>query len=178
MKAQYYSIDMVFAMIVFTAAIIILASVWNKVNSEFSITYGYGIGNMQSQLQSLQQRILSPGSPANWASVINVTNPAGWENVSIGLGNGNSSSISNTKMLSLIAMSSANYQATKQPLGVGYDYYINIYSPSNYNISIGENPLKKNATAIQTAVMPVVLSNGAVATMQIMVWTNTTFGVS
>jgi hypothetical protein len=178
MKAQYWSIDMVFAMVVFTSAIIILATVWNKVNSEFSVTYGFGIGNMQGQLQGLQQRLLTPGSPPDWASTTNSLNPAEWENISIGLGSGNTSTISSSKLLMLMAMADTNYQATKQAMGVGYDYYITIYSPGNYNISIGENPLQRNATAIQTATMPVILDNGAVGSMRIIVWTNTTFGVS
>jgi hypothetical protein len=178
MKAQYWSIDMIFSIVVFTSALIILATVWGKVNSDFSIAYGFGIGNMQAQLQSLQQRILEPGSPANWASTVNALNTNTWDNVSIGLGNGNTSTISSSKLMMLMAMSNSNYQATKQSMGVGYDYYITIYSPGNYNISVGENPLQRNATAIQSAVVPVILDNGAVGTMTILVWTNTTFGVS
>lgn len=177
MKGQFWSIDMVFAMIVFTAALIILTSAWSKINSEFSVTYGYGIGNMQSQLQGLQQRILLPGSPANWNSQITVNSVNRWENISIGLGSGNTTTMSTAKMMELMAMANTNYQATKQPLGVGYDYYITIYSPNEYNISIGSNPFNGNAVAIQTATLPVVMDNGAVGTMKLMVWTNTTFGV-
>ncbi len=177
MKGQYWSIDMVFAIIVFTAALIILISAWSKINSEFSTAYGFGIGSMQAQLQSLQQKITTPGYPSDWLSVVNVSNANTWRNVSIGLGSQNGT-ISARKAMALMAMSNTNYQATKQDMGVGYDYYITIYSPGNYNISVGRNPLERNATAIQSATIPVILSNGAVGTMRILVWTNTTFGVS
>lgn len=178
MKAQYWSIDMVFAMVVFTIAIIILATVWQKTNSEFSVTYGFGVGSMEQQLLSLQQRILSPGYPASWNSFISVNSVSQWDNVSVGLGSGNSSTLSSQKAMELMAMTNTNYQATKQPLGVGYDYYITIFSPNQYNISIGENPITNNAVAIQTATIPVIIDNGAAGTMRISVWTNTTFGVS
>ncbi|MDE1834902.1 MAG: hypothetical protein KGH64_06215 [Candidatus Micrarchaeota archaeon] len=178
MKAQYWSMDMVFALLIFTSAILILASVWSRVNSEFSLAYGFGVGNMQAQLQGLEQRIFSPGFPQNWNAYADPGNSLSWNNVTIGLGAGNSSIISGDKALALMAMSNTNYQATKQMLGVGYDYFITIDSYGNYNISIGSNPLTRNATAIQSATIPVILSNGATGTMRVMVWTNTSFGVS
>ena len=169
---------MVFAMIVFTVAVIILSTVWAKSNSEFSVISGFGVGNMQQQLLGLEQRILTPGSPSNWNSFISVNSISQWDNISVGLGAGNSSIVSSQKVIELMAMSNTNYQATKQSMGVGYDYYITIFSPNQYNVSIGENPITNNAVAIQTAVIPVVLDNGVAGTMRISVWTNTTFGVS
>ena len=178
MKAQFWSIDAVFAIIVFSAAIIILSTVWMRINAEFAVTYGFGVGSMQTQLQGLQQKLSYPGSPSNWNSFITVNSLATWANVNIGLGSGNNSQLSSSKILELMAMSNANYQATKQLLGVGYDYYITISVPSQYNISMGLNPFSRNATSIQTATLPITIDNGAVGTMRIDVWTNTTFGVS
>jgi hypothetical protein len=122
--------------------------------------------------------MLTPGSPSDWSSLVGVNNIATWNNITIGIGNSNSSTISTQKMLTLMAMSNSNYQATKLPMGIGYDYYITIYSPSGYNVSMGLNPITRNATAIQIATFPVIMDNGATGTMRLEVWTNTTFGVS
>ena len=81
--------------------------------------------------------------------------------------------------MTFVAMSDHNstaYQATKPLLGVGYDYYITIYE-SNVTIGLGIPPYAHSPTAIQVARQSVVV-NGAPAQMQIIVWTNKTFGVS
>lgn len=177
MKAQFWSIDLVFAIIIFTAAMLLLSLVWLSVNNQFSITYGYGIGNMQSQLSSLMQRLQTPGSPANWNTAISENDISTWPNTGIGLAHGNAGIISQQKLMAAVAMANTNYQQSKQALGVGYDYYITVSVPHVYNVSFGLNPKGMNPTALQVASVPVMLDNGEAATMRAIIWTNTSFGV-
>ncbi|MDE1860445.1 MAG: hypothetical protein KGH72_01880 [Candidatus Micrarchaeota archaeon] len=180
MKAQFWSFDGVFGMTIFTIAMLLLASVWINVNRQLSLAYGFGVGSMQQELISIQNRITTQGAPANWNSQVVVTNPSTWSGVSIGLGNGNAGVLSTPKILYLSALASYNYsdyQATKYMLGTGHDYYIIIKSPGLYNMTIGRNPLANNATAIQVANVHGVLDSGQPVTMSIEVWTNTSFGV-
>ena len=178
MKVQFWSIDMIFAIVIFTGALILLSIAWSSINVQFSASYGYGIGMMQAQLNNLLQKLQTPGSPNNWDLQVSVNEISTWSNLSVGLasasGNGE---ISINKVMALLAMSNNNYQESKQNLGVGFDYYITIYSQGQYNVSIGENPMNLNATAIQTATVPIILNNGQLANMRVIVWTNTTFGV-
>jgi len=179
MKAQFWSFDVIFAMVIFGTAIVILTFVWSGASNQYSLAYGLGVVNLQAQLQGLQNRILMQGTPSNWNSFINVSAPSKWPSMSIGLGTGNGTALSPNKILTLMAMSSHNatsYQATKSLLGVGYDYYIIIYG-DNVNIRLGMAPYKYKATAIQVASQSASL-NGMPVKMQIMVWTNKTFGVS
>lgn len=167
-------------MTIFTIALLLLASVWINVNRQLSLAYGFGIGSMQQQLLSIESKILTPGVPSDWNSVVVANNSTTWASTSVGLGSGSNGTISTAKVLYLADMSSYNftdYQATKQMLGTAYDYYIIINSPSLYNITIGRNPLANNATSIQVANMQGVLDNGAPVSLKIEVWTNTSFGV-
>jgi nitrogen fixation-related uncharacterized protein len=178
MKAQFWSIDMVFAIVIFSGGIILLSFIWSSMNGQFSSSYGYSIGIMQIQLNNLLQRIQTTGSPPNWNSMISVNSLSPCTNVSVGLESSQGGgALSRNKLLALMAMANNNYQATKQCLGVGYDYYIALSSQGQYNISIGRNPFLQNATAIQVATVPVVLDNGQSGQMRVIVWTNTTFGV-
>ncbi len=177
MKAQFWSIDLVFAIIIFTAAMLLLSLVWLSVNNQFSVTYGYGIGVMQSQLSSLTQRLQTPGSPPNWNTAISENDISTWGNASIGLAHGNTSTISQQKLLAAVAMSNTNYQQSKQALGIGYDYYITVSAPDDYNVSFGLSPSGRNPKAVQVASVPVTLDNGETATMRAIIWTNTSFGV-
>ncbi len=179
MKAQFWSFDVIFAMIIFGSALIILTFVWVNVSSQYNIAYGFGLQTMQAQLQSLQTRILEPGSPSDWNSAVNVIDVGTWQNVSIGLGSGSGSAISQDKIITLMAMANYNsitYQATKPLLGVGYDWYIEI-NYSNTSIGMGLYPYTRNPYAVQVARQSAVL-NGVPVKMQIFLWTNESFGVS
>lgn len=178
MKAQFWSIDVIFGIVIFLTALILLVSTWDSISQQFSLAYGYGTGNMQAQLQSLQQRILFQGYPSNWNLVVNLSNVNTWANVSIGLGTGNNGTLSTSKTLELMAMSGGNYQDTKSLLGVGYEYYIVISSPYFNNATIGLNPARFNATSVQVANRQVVMDNGDPANVRMMIWTNKSYGVS
>lgn len=175
MKAQFWSMDAIFAIVIFGITVVLITFVWYTVTNQFALANGDGAGAAQAQLQSLESRLTSTGSPPGWYSSIAVSNTLTWNNISIGLGTGGPMNLSKQKVLTLLAMSNYNYQATKQDLGISYDYYINIQG-SNFNLRIGFNPALQNATTEQVAVVPITI-NGAEAQMQVIVWTNTTFGV-
>ena len=179
MKAQFWSFDVIFAMAIFSSALMLISFVWLGVSGQFSLSYSLGSQIMQAQVQSLQSRILTPGTPSNWNSAVNVIDSSTWNNVSVGLGTGVGSQLSQNKLMDLMAMSNYNsidYQATKSLLGVGYDYYI-IINATNYTIKLGMPPYKYNPYAVVVSKQSAFL-NGAPATMQVMLWTNKTFGVS
>ncbi len=175
MKLQFWSLDAIFAAVIFGTAVIIMTFVWYSVSNQFSITSGYGVEGMRTQLQNAEARILGSGTPGNWNSFINTSNTATWSNISVGLAMNNSLNLSTSKVFTLMAMSNYNYQATKQALGIGYDYYITI-SNSQFNLSIGSSPFNKRSMSQQVATAPVMVG-GSPAVMKIIVWTNTTFGV-
>jgi hypothetical protein len=127
LKAQFWSFDVIFAMVIFTIALTILGFTWYSVNNQLSLTYGSGSILAQLQTHTLAQNIMSTGYPTSWYSIVNTTNSLTWSNVSVGLALApTSSNLSISKIYALSAMTSNNYQATKQELGVGYDYYVTI----------------------------------------------------
>lgn len=178
MKAQFWSFDIIFAMIVFGSALVLLTFVWVNVSGQYDTAYSFGLQTMQAQLQSLQSRILTQGVPSNWNSALNVTNTSTWSNVSVGLGTGRGGQLSINKIAVLAAMSNYNtitYQSTKPLLGVGYDWYIAV-NYSNSTMAMGLYPYTRNPYAIQVARQSAVL-NGVPVSVQIIVWTNKSFGV-
>lgn len=175
MRAQFWSFDIMFAIVIFVVSITILTYVWLTLSSQFSLSYGNGINLMQSQLQEMGSGLLLPGSPSNWDSIVNLSSTATWGNISVGFGSLSGTGLSYSKILAFAAMSNYNYQETKAPLGVGYDYYL-VINGSDYSLVIGKNPLINNAYAIQTLTEPVLI-NGVPAQMTIDIWTNTSFGI-
>lgn len=179
-KAQFWSFDVIFAIIIFVFAITVLAFTWFGISNQLSISYGNGPSIMQLQLQSVMHGILSPGVPNNWQSTIDTTNPSTWGEVAVGLTNQPGSyTISPGKLYSLISVSSYDYQATKQMLGTGYDYYITIKSTSQagsgIDINIGLNPSSNGALTSYVGKEYANL-NGVPVVVQVILWTNTTLG--
>ncbi len=181
-RGQFWSFDVIFSVVIFSFAITILSFTWFNINGQLSIAYGNGAGIMQLQLQSLSQNLMSPGSPGNWQSTISTTNPATWSAVSIGITNGRGSYvISPSKLYTFISMADNNYQASKQTLGVGFDYYITIQGSSelgsNLDIAVGSNPASGGALTTYVDNVAATL-NGVPVNVQIILWTNTTLAVS
>lgn len=172
---QFWSFDIMFAIVIFITSMVILTYVWLTLSGQFSLSYGNGINLMQAQIQGLGSGLLLRGSPPDWNSVVNISNTSTWANLNVGFGSA-AGGLSYSKILTFVAMSNYNYQETKSPLGVSYDYYITI-NGSDYSISIGKNPLVNNAYSIQTLTEPVII-NSAPAQMTIDIWTNTSFGIS
>ena len=175
MKGQFWSFDIIFAMVIFVFAVVILTFVWYNVSNQLSLSSGSGIEGLQYQAQSLGDTLLSAVYPASWPAFVNISNTDTWVNFTAGIGTGNGNRISTQKMMELVAMSNYNYEATKSVLGVGYDYYIKI-TGNGLGIGIGLNPFNNRAASIQVVTKPVVIGNQT-AQMQVMVWTNTTFGI-
>ncbi len=178
MRAQFWSFDVVFAMIIFGSALVLLTFVWMEISGQFSLSYGLGSQTIQLQLQSLQRRILLPGNPSSWYSQINTTNTLTWNNISIGLGTGTGSQLSPGKIATFASIgnyNSVSYQATKPLLGIGYDYFI-IINSTNYTMTIGKSPFAYNPYAMQVARQSATL-NGAPVRIQIILWTNKSVGV-
>ena len=171
MKLQFWSMDMIFAIVIFAITMVILTYVWFNVSQQFSITYSNTYGNMQSSLQQLTNRLLTTGTPSDWYYVVDPSNLSTWTNASVGLAGNNGSVLSEAKIAKLAAFAQINYQASKQLLGVSYNYYIVIYSPQLYNLSIGLDPLAYNATTVVVQNTPVILDNGVPAEMRVMLWT-------
>ncbi len=170
LKAQFWSLDVIFAIVIFTVALTILVFTWNNVDTQLSSAYGSESGLMQTEAATLAQSILSSGYPNNWASVVNTTNSSTWSNVSVGLAPiGGSTDISTSKLYAFMAMSNYNYQDLKQSLGVGYDYYI-IISNNAVNITIGENPITNGAYTVYSYKESARL-NGVPVGVDVILWT-------
>lgn len=177
LKAQFWSIDVIFAVIIFSIALTILGFTWYNVNNQLALAYGSGAIIAQLQVHTLAQNLLSPGSPPGWIGMVNTTNTVTWANVSIGLSQAPSSSnISISKLYTFISMSNNNYQATKQELGVGYDYYITIVG-GQFNITAGSNPATNGALTVYVERRNAILS-GTPVTLTVIVWTNTPLAIS
>jgi hypothetical protein len=181
-KGQFWSFDVIFAVIIFSFAITILAFTWYSINSQLSLGYSNGSNIMQQQLRSLSQSLLSPGVPAYWQGTVDTTNSLTWGGVYAGLAqNQSGAALSPAKVYALLSMSNEDYQATKQLLGVGYDYYITIKSiprtGSGINISIGSSPFNKGALTIYVANRNAVI-NGMPVNMRVLLWTNRTLATS
>ena len=172
MKLQFWSMDMIFAIVIFAITMVILTYVWFNVSQQFSITYSNTYSNMQSNMQQLTNRLLTAGTPSDWYYIVDPSDLSTWANASIGLASSNGSALSEAKIAKLAALAQINYQASKQLLGVSYNYYIVIYSPQLYNLSIGPNPLEYNATTIVVQNTPVILDNGVPAELHVMLWTS------
>jgi hypothetical protein len=182
MRAQFWSFDVIFAVIIFSFAITILAFTWFNISNQLAPGFGNGSAIMQTQLQLLTQNLFSAGVPSNWQGSINTTNSMTWGGLSIGLGSGQTgSTISSSKVYTLLSMSNSNYQATKQALGVGFDYYITIksvqFQGSGINITMGRNPFNGKALTVYVADRNAVM-NGVPVTVRTILWTNTTLATS
>lgn len=174
-KLQFWSFDVVFAIVIFSVALVIMAATWYDISAQLSLSTSGGATLMQLQTETLATSFLSTGSPTYWEGIANLSNVSTWNNVGIGISNANGS-ISSKKLYTFLAMATENYQATKQPLGVAYDYYITIYN-SNMNISMGRNPAAYRAVTVDVDTKSSYI-NGEPVTVKFMLWSNNTIGVS
>ncbi len=176
-KAQFWSFDVIFAMVIFVLALTLLGYTWYNINNQLSLSYGGGAVIAQLQVHSLAQELLSQGYPTGWTSIVNTTNTLTWNNMSIGLTTSSSSTtLSPQKLYAFMSMANANYQATKQVLGVGYDYYI-IISSGGVNMTIGSNPNANGALSVYVEKRNIFFG-GSPATMTVELWTNTALAVT
>lgn len=180
MKLQFLSFDAIFAIVIFTFAVSLMAFVWYTINSQVAISTGTSIQSMQLQLETLSEKILSPGYPLNWYAVADTSNSLTWANMTVGLGDGVSGQLSQGKVTALASMAGGNYPSTKSLLGVSFDYYI-LISTTTYNLGIGKKPQPQSGSALNGVTQQVtnkaVTINGQPANMQIYIWTNSSFGI-
>ena len=181
-KAQFWSFDLIFAMVIFSVALTILAFTWFSVTNQLALSYGGGSSLFQLRTDSFTQTVLSEGSPTDWYDVINTTNSLTWSGITVGLGaSQTNTTLSSAKIDALISMQSYDYNATKQALGAPYEYFITITSPERYgagiNMSIGKNPASFNAVTIGTETRSAVL-NGRPVSVSVELWTNQPAAVS
>ncbi len=178
MKAQFWSFDAIFALILFLSVIIIMSYVWSTMNSQLSVASGSGPSDMQAQAQTLAVALASQGYPENWYSGLNLTTPSSWGNITIGIGTGQGSNLDYRKIVAFIGMSSysySTYEASKSLLGISYDYYV-VINNGDMHITMGRNPENYSATSVQVVDRSVVL-NGRPAQMQVELWSNTSSGI-
>lgn len=181
-KAQFWSFDVIFAIVIFAVAITVLAFTWFNLNNQLTVSYGNGDVILQLQAHALETSIFSAGYPTNWQGSIDTQSSSYWSNYSIGLTTSpENSSLSSAKLLALQSMANYNYQAAKQPLGIGFDYFIwiksNPVSGEAINVTIGRDPNKYGALTVDVEKRPGVL-NGVPVQVEVMLWTNTTLATS
>ncbi len=181
-RAQFWSFDVIFALLIFSVAVTILTYVWFNINNQLAIGYGNGATIMQLQTKALASSMFSTGSPPNWQGIANTTNTVTWNNVSVGLVvSPLSTNVSSSKLYTLISMANYNYEAAKQQLGTAYDYYITIKSTqaagAAMNISIGRNPLAFNALTTFVERRNGFI-NGVPVTVAVELWTNSSIATS
>ncbi|MDE1824838.1 MAG: hypothetical protein KGH61_05360 [Candidatus Micrarchaeota archaeon] len=180
MKLQFLSFDVIFAVVTFAFAVSMLAFVWYTINSQLAISSGTGVQNMQVELQAVSDKLLGTGYPNNWYAAVTISNTITWSNMSIGLGGQTPGLLSLGKVMTFESMANGNYLATKPMLGVEYDYYVTIQG-TNFIIPIGRKPSPfpsggLNGVTVQSTTKAVTI-NGQSASMQIYIWTNSSFGV-
>ncbi len=73
-----------------------------------------------------------------------------------------------SKLYALVAMSNYNPEATEQPLGIGYNYYI-IIDGKNINIRIGRSPLGRSLTTYVARSSSIL--SGQPVQVEVILWT-------
>lgn len=174
MRLQFWSFDIVFAIVIFSAAMTLIAFEWSSIEGQLSLGYSNNAQLMQLQAQTLGRSILYAGWPSDWEGAVNSSNSLTWGLISVGIGTGNGTRISAQKVAALSSMANADYPATKQLLGVSYNYYITLRG-SELNVSIGLNPSRYGAVSVYSSYAYGHVG-GAPVVVSAVVWTNTSYG--
>ena len=179
MRAQIWSMDLIFAVVIFSFTVTVVGVAWLHISNGLSTSYSNTQGAMSMQAGAMSDILLSSGTPANWQGAITATNSLTWRGVSPGLvAAAGQEQISPAKLYALMSMASSNYTATKPLFGIGNDYYIVVTGPPGSgfaNVTIGRNPLAANASTILVDRNSAVL-NGNPVWVSVMVWSNSTVG--
>ncbi len=176
-RAQFWSFDALFAMIIFLAAITILAIAWLDISNQLSLATGGTSYIMQLQSEAVAQNLMSTGSPADWQSAVNTSSVSTWGDIGIGLAQSQGSpSLSAAKMYALMSMVDYNYSMAGQDLGTSFNYYI-IINSSTLNITMGRSPLTGNSVTTYISRKSAFI-NGEAAQITVMVWSGSVSSVS
>lgn len=176
-KAQFWSFDALFAIVIFMAAITILALAWLNISNELALSSGGASYTMQLQAQAVGQNLVSAGSPADWQSVVSPSSPATWGSVGVGLAvSQGSQALSPAKIYALQSMVNYNYSDAGPVLGTTYNYYI-IINSSSFNITMGRNPTTSNAVTTFLNRKSAFV-NGVAAQVTVFIWSGSVSSVS
>ncbi len=171
MKAQFWSFDIVFAIVIFFTALILLVLFWSSISNQYISSYHNPSYNIKLAESTLIYELFSQGEPSNWNLLINLSNP-GLYNFTPGLLN-SKGSIDMNKLATLEAIANFNnsdYQLSKYLLHMPYDYFIEVKG-SNLNITIGKNPFIYKAKYISSDIVPSEITNKSVNVI-VYVWSN------
>jgi hypothetical protein len=178
-KAQIWSLDLIFALVIFGFTMTILAAAWLKTTNDISVSSSGTAAVLSVQTKLFADALMSPGYPQDWYGTIDTVNATTWAGVVPGILSGSGSdAIAPYKLYSLISLSNSNYSASVSLFGVGYNYCIQITGAAadgGTNITIGKNPLANGATYVY-AVQRGATLYGIPVSVDIMLWTNTTSG--
>lgn len=174
MRAQFWSFDLIFSIVIFSVALAVLAYTWFVINNQLSLNYSGASTIMSLQVQGLAGTLLSTGSPYDWQSYVNMSDSSSWHDLGIGLALApGSSNLSVGKLYAMAAMANRNttdYLALGSALGVGYDYYIQVRG-AGYNVTMGRDPLTGNALTTQVVNEGATIG-GTPVVVRVVLWTN------
>jgi hypothetical protein len=170
-KAQFWSFDLVFAMVIFMSAITILAITWLNISNQLSISTGGITTLMQLQAQQIGQNLVSQGTPGNWEGLVNTSAPATYSKIAAGLASSQgSSSLSSKKLYTLISMVNQNYSDAGLTFGATYDYYI-IINGGGLNVTMGRNPTTNGAVTTFVSTRSAFI-NGIPVIIKVYLWSS------
>jgi hypothetical protein len=185
-KGQVWSYDLMISSILFVIAMGILAFFWWSARTNMTEEKD----TMTLASIKVADTLVSPGSPTDWQSSIDVNNQSTWSNVQqIGLGrswsDSDSNVISTDKLYSFQMMSFNNYSFTKSKINSQYDYYIQfiIHNSNGSDQMVRLNGLDlwvgkpfNEVTATMIAKTDrVVIYNNSLVIMRVLLWSESPY---
>jgi len=181
-KGQVWSYDLIIASMIFVIAMAILAFFWWSARTNMSENKDAII----RESLKVSDVLMSPGIPANWNTLVNLSNQSTWSKVQqIGLAESwVNRSLSVDKIYKLTNMSVTNYSYARSLLRSNYNFYMefNLRNTSNNNL---EQPVFMNGTAITAGSKyndmtvkaiarndRVVVYNNSIIIMRLYLWSN------
>lgn len=184
-KGQIWSYDLIVGSLLFIIAMAILAFFWWSART-----------NMSEDKEAIVREslkvsdvLMSPGIPANWNEVVNLSDQSTWSNVQqIGLATSWANvSLSVDKVYKLANMSSVNYSYTQGKLRSNYDFYVQFAFRNTSNNNL-EQPVLMNKKPITAGsaynditvkaisrVDRIAVYNNSIIIMRLYLWSNSTY---
>ena len=180
-KGQVWSYDLMMSSILFVIAMGILAFFWWSARTNMTEEKD----TMTLESIKVADNLVSPGSPTDWQSSIDVNDQSTWSNVQqIGLGRSWSASDSNVlsidKLYSFQTMSSNNYSLTKSKLRLRYDYYVQfiihngngsdqVVKLNGFDLDVGK-PYDEITARMIAKTDRIVIYNNSLVIMRVILW--------
>lgn len=187
-KGQVWSYDLIVASIIFVAAMAILAYFWWSARTNMSEDKEAII----RESLKVSDVLMSPGIPANWNTLVDLSDQTTWSNVQqIGLANSwTNPSLSIDKVYKLVNMSITNYSYTQTLIRSNYNFYMefkfrntsnsNLEQPvlmNNENITAGIDPTVGNTALTVKAVARddrIAVYDNSIVIMRLYLWSDST----